>query len=386
MEHSTLIRIHCISRCLRPSTHRRRCQVLDLIRLKERLQSDRQSWWRMQEEAQIRLLSRYDQLIRQTCDVAAKWTALSVESQNSVRHLFLKRLRRDHGSTILAANHWIQLVRQWTHQRAAWHFPSGYLRGWRMDATEGYQRMHLRLERCALNVDAKYLLPRGSALLEPEEMARPLTSIVRMSNLQSIDDVIGHGEEKILRTVNCWLVTTTAETSGELILTDSWMTFLPAECGADEEEMRKFSSITYDDVREILTRRFQLQDRALELFLKDGRTRLLVMNSVEERNGVQRELMELCGKLIPTENLAEVTQLWRDSQITNFEYLVFLNKMAGRSFNDLMQYPIFPFVLADYESAVLELDDPHVYRNFKKPMAVQVSFLLKQNFSCFSLR
>ena len=27
--------------------------------------------------------------------------------------------------------------------------------------------------------------------------------------------------------------------------------------------------------------------------------------------------------------------------------LSFLNKMAGRSYNDLMQYPIFPFVLAD---------------------------------------
>jgi hypothetical protein len=98
----------------------------------------------------------------------------------------------------------------------------------------------------------------------------------------------------------------------------------------------------------------------------------LVFNSFEERNCTHRELSELCPKLIPTESLAEVTQLWRESQITNFEYLVFLNKFAGRSYNDLMQYPIFPFVLADYESPLLDLDDPHVYRNFKKPMAVQV--------------
>ena len=29
-----------------------------------------------------------------------------------------------------------------------------------------------------------------------------------------------------------------------------------------------------------------------------------------------------------------------------------LNTLAGRSYNDLMQYPIFPWVLADYESEV----------------------------------
>ena len=41
--------------------------------------------------------------------------------------------------------------------------------------------------------------------------------------------------------------------------------------------------------------------------------------------------------------------------ITNFDYLMQLNKLAGRTFNDLMQYPVFPFILADYESPVLDL-------------------------------
>ena len=29
-----------------------------------------------------------------------------------------------------------------------------------------------------------------------------------------------------------------------------------------------------------------------------------------------------------------------------------LNTLAGRSYNDLMQYPVFPWVLSDYESEV----------------------------------
>jgi len=47
-----------------------------------------------------------------------------------------------------------------------------------------------------------------------------------------------------------------------------------------------------------------------------------------------------------------VTQKWVRGEITNFQYLMFLNTLAGRSYNDLMQYPIFPWVLKDYTSQV----------------------------------
>lgn len=48
--------------------------------------------------------------------------------------------------------------------------------------------------------------------------------------------------------------------------------------------------------------------------------------------------------------------------MTNFQYLTELNKMAGRSFNDLMQYPVFPFVLADFGHEVLDLNDLKTFR------------------------
>jgi len=38
--------------------------------------------------------------------------------------------------------------------------------------------------------------------------------------------------------------------------------------------------------------------------------------------------------------------------MTNFQYLMHLNTLAGRSYNDLMQYPVFPWILADYTSQV----------------------------------
>ena len=39
-------------------------------------------------------------------------------------------------------------------------------------------------------------------------------------------------------------------------------------------------------------------------------------------------------------------------EISNFQYLMHLNTLAGRSYNDLMQYPVFPWILADYHSEV----------------------------------
>lgn len=35
---------------------------------------------------------------------------------------------------------------------------------------------------------------------------------------------------------------------------------------------------------------------------------------------------------------------WQRRRISNFEYLMGLNTLAGRSFNDLCQYPVFPWV------------------------------------------
>ena len=57
-----------------------------------------------------------------------------------------------------------------------------------------------------------------------------------------------------------------------------------------------------------------------------------------------------------------VVSRWRSGQMTNFQYLTELNKMAGRSFNDLMQYPVFPFVLADFGHEVLDLTDDKSFR------------------------
>ena len=42
--------------------------------------------------------------------------------------------------------------------------------------------------------------------------------------------------------------------------------------------------------------------------------------------------------------------------------------MAGRSYNDLSQYPVFPWVLADYDTEHLDLTKASSFRDLSKPM------------------
>ncbi|KAI3829204.1 hypothetical protein L1987_03321 [Smallanthus sonchifolius] len=59
---------------------------------------------------------------------------------------------------------------------------------------------------------------------------------------------------------------------------------------------------------------------------------------------------------------------WSHWEISNFEYLMQLNTLAGRSYNDITQYPIFPWILSDYKSTHLDLANPSSYRDLSKPI------------------
>lgn len=50
--------------------------------------------------------------------------------------------------------------------------------------------------------------------------------------------------------------------------------------------------------------------------------------------------------------MSYVFVVFQKGEISNFEYLMHLNTVAGRTYNDLMQYPVFPWILADYHSEV----------------------------------
>jgi len=127
----------------------------------------------------------------------------------------------------------------------------------------------------------------------------------------------------------------------------------------------------------MLPRRYLLQPSALEFFFSDGATAFLSF-SVEAVVRVFKAVWEVAPprllaaphSLQPARLLerSRLTERWVAREISNFEYIMELNTLAGRTFNDLTQYPVFPWVIADYTSPVLALDDPATYRDLSKPV------------------
>lgn len=62
----------------------------------------------------------------------------------------------------------------------------------------------------------------------------------------------------------------------------------------------------------------------------------------------------------------------------NFIYSFFDYSLADRTTNDLTQYPVFPWVISDYLSQEIDLNDPKTYRDLTKPIGALNENRLKQ--------
>ncbi|KAF2104564.1 beach-domain-containing protein [Rhizodiscina lignyota] len=173
--------------------------------------------------------------------------------------------------------------------------------------------------------------------------------------------------------------------------------------GTGERSARHWA---WSDVLSISKRRFLFREVGIELFFTDGRSYLLTTKLPDIRNDLYMKLIarapqvhgsasalesEERWRLESLRNPEEVpqtigskfasvfnqtpsnpaTRRWMRGELSNFAYLMLVNTMAGRTFNDLTQYPVFPWVLADYTSEELDLSDPRTFRDFSKPMGSQ---------------
>lgn len=334
-------------------------------------------------DAMEKSIRRMEQLHRSLVDGAMTATRSVVETQNSERKVFMEHIKSTFNENVQLKMKWQHVIQLLTHERAVWFFPDSYPMSWQLDATEGPARVRKRLQRCHLHMKDKFLLPDHREKLEHLKRPAPLQYLFeRDPNASSTSSVMKdrlHTNEKIQYMCTANVITPACEVTGELLIGESCLYFVADDslgtnaCDVDAGRLDLSSTAwQFEDVREIINRRYQLQERALEIFLLNGRTYLVAFQSVEERDAFMQELSqcELVNRM-QGENLPDALEMWREGAISNWDYLTQLNKMAGRSYNDLMQYPVVPFVLSDYTSTILDLNDVKSYRNFKKPMAIQ---------------
>ncbi|XP_034441721.1 lipopolysaccharide-responsive and beige-like anchor protein isoform X4 [Hippoglossus hippoglossus] len=139
----------------------------------------------------------------------------------------------------------------------------------------------------------------------------------------------------------------------------------------------------FTEIRAVFSRRYLLQNTALEIFMAN---RTAVMLNFPDAATVKKVVHSLPRVGVGTNfglpqtrrislatpkqlfKASNMTQRWQRREISNFEYLIFLNTISGRTFNDLNQYPVFPWVITNYDSAELDLTLPSNFRDLSKPI------------------
>ncbi|XP_049591027.1 lysosomal-trafficking regulator isoform X2 [Syngnathus scovelli] len=337
------------------------------------------AWEKKMTNTQKNLIQRLDGKSKDISKIAADITQNVSLRQGMERKKVIQHIRGLYKTDLSASRHWQELVQQLTHDRAVWYDQTSYPTSWQLDPTEGPNRERRRLQRCYLTIPNKYLLKDRR---KPEDAVKPALSFLfedktHSSFSSTVKDKAT--SEPIRFTRRCMSVAPSRETAGELLLGKSGMYFVE-DNAADAHDGQSLHgeteapsiSWTYEEIKEVHKRWWQLRDNAVEIFLTNGRTLLLAFDNNKFRDDVYHNILTSdLPNLLEHGNITALTQLWGSGQISNFEYLTHLNKHAGRSFNDLMQYPVFPFILRDYTSETLDLQDPNIYRNLSKPIAVQ---------------
>ena len=96
---------------------------------------------------------------------------------------------------------------------------------------------------------------------------------------------------------------------------------------------------------------------------------------------------EIYNKAIIEKNifLTEISKLWRKNKISNFDYLMLLNILSGRSLINLSQYFIFPLILVDFNNDKLNWLNKAIYRDLSVPIFACDS-ILKNNLSNLEIK
>lgn len=311
--------------------------------------------------------------------------------------------KRFHNVTVQLKNQHQSTLRQWratkrffTGERGAWSEHSTSTIHWKLSNQENFKRMKVKMIP-NLNFDphteASYQrdnLGASEADIAEEIKKMKLAREALVSKDQIDEDFIGEedwsvismdlrnnepqGKEKLVLSEDCELVTLVDVIKGRLEVTTLNIYFF--DCSSNREEGGEDFKWSLSLLREIHFRRYNLRRSAIELFMVD-QTNFFLNFEPKKRNKVYSKILSLKPPNLiytvsrsPAEMLraSGLTKKWIQREISNFEYLIELNTIAGRTYNDLSQYPVFPWILSDYTSDTLDLENPNVYRNLSKPI------------------
>lgn len=299
---------------------------------------------------------------------------------------------------LLLCRHWEALKLFLMGPRGPWAASTQKPLYWKLSQQENFSRMRLKLtlnpsfdghyEASSLRDNQGYYASQQQPTSHPPPVAAQVAFhredsvpeedllVVPAGQGQRPESSAGDGQ-KLVVDEECDLVTLMKVVRGRFQATAMQMRF--TDLSPSREGERQDFCYPLSSLREVHLRRYNLRRSALEFFLVD-QTNFFLNFTAKTRNKIFGKLVSLHPPNLlyssTTRSPADVlkasglTLRWVQREISNFDYLMHLNTIAGRTYNDLSQYPVFPWVLADYSSEVLDLDNPSSYRDLSRPIGV----------------
>lgn len=190
-------------------------------------------------------------------------------------------------------------------------------------------------------------------------------SIIAMGGGEKVSsEHVVTAEDDVLLRVTAKLITMKAVHTGTFLVTRRHLVF---------NGETKFLRIPVLGIEAVRLRRYLLIDSSIEIFTR--RKQAHFFDFVAGQRAAVLEQMKLIGvrgiQMTDADvqrEVKEVMNQWSEGKLSNFEYLMWLNILAGRTYSDLSQYPVFPWILSDYNSETLDLNNPEVYRDLSVPI------------------
>ncbi|CAI4228779.1 unnamed protein product [Auanema sp. JU1783] len=304
-----------------------------------------------------------------TCEV--------VEEQNLPRKVFIRGSKTAISDFVEAENILLAIAKELCHPESSAFETRHWPVGWALDPTEGPVRERRRLAPFYFPFEPRFFKDEKKRIVQENKEEAPLQKLlsIPLSSRSTFENAQMNEPIKVFLEVTVLRVT--FECKGDLLIGETGVYFV-GDTAKSTQKGTVCSVITlgwkFDQIKEIHARNHLLNDIAYEIFTSNGDTYLIVFQNAQKRQQFKSSLLELhLDHLFPNteQQIACIVSAWRNGNLSNFEYLMYLNKFAGRSFNDLMQYPVFPFILSDYTSSILNLHNSSSYRILSKPMAIQ---------------
>lgn len=181
--------------------------------------------------------------------------------------------------------------------------------------------------------------------------------------------------------LHCQMVTILHNFNGIMYLSKSSIYFEAKETtnafGDLINKTSKLIEIPTNAIKFILKRRYLCIDSGVEIFTIYNQSfyftfasdvqRTDFFNEINKIKPVNLEFVQLGNSRGVYYDL-KIQKRWSTGEMTNYEYIWWLNALSGRSIHDTSQYPVYPWILSDYRSSQLDLNDPNVYRDLSKPV------------------